>query len=78
MNRPLFIIFSTTALDAIGIGLIFPILPALLQDITHSSSIALYMGMWVFPWVLLVYAKCWCNLLYLHMPLKYSVTVKPY
>ncbi|MCH7314506.1 TCR/Tet family MFS transporter [Acinetobacter sp. ANC 3882] len=44
MNRPLFIIFSTIALDAIGIGLIFPILPSLLQDITHSTHIAMYIG----------------------------------
>lgn len=45
MNRSLFIIFSTIALDAIGIGLIFPILPALLQDITHSHQTALYIGL---------------------------------
>ena len=44
MNRPLFIIFAIVALDAIGIGLIFPILPALLQDVIHSSNTALYMG----------------------------------
>ncbi|MEI1688495.1 TCR/Tet family MFS transporter [Acinetobacter baumannii] len=44
MNRSLFIIFATIALDAIGIGLIFPILPLLLQDMTHSSHIAIYMG----------------------------------
>ncbi|MDC5337086.1 TCR/Tet family MFS transporter [Acinetobacter baumannii] len=44
MNRSLFIIFATIALDAIGIGLIFPILPLLLQDMTHSTHIAIYMG----------------------------------
>lgn len=44
MNRSLFIIFATIALDAIGIGLIFPILPLLLQDMTHSTHIAVYMG----------------------------------
>ncbi|WP_433847025.1 TCR/Tet family MFS transporter [Acinetobacter proteolyticus] len=44
MNRSLFIIFSSIALDAIGIGLIFPILPALLQDISHSQHVALYIG----------------------------------
>jgi len=42
MNRSLFIIFSTIALDAVGIGLIFPILPALLQEITHHHQTALY------------------------------------
>lgn len=45
MNRSLFIIFSTIALDAIGIGLIFPILPTLLQDITHNHQTALYIGL---------------------------------
>lgn len=44
MNRSLFIIFAIIVLDAIGIGLIFPILPSLLQDMTHSSHIAVYMG----------------------------------
>jgi len=32
MNRSLIVIFATIVLDAIGIGLIFPILPSLLQD----------------------------------------------
>ncbi|ENV07995.1 hypothetical protein F966_03855 [Acinetobacter higginsii] len=45
MNRSLFIIFSTIALDAIGIGLIFPILPTLLQDISHTHQTALYIGL---------------------------------
>lgn len=45
MNRSLFIIFSTIALDAVGIGLIFPILPALLQEITHHHQTALYIGL---------------------------------
>ena len=30
MNRPLIVIYAAIVLDAIGIGLIFPILPALL------------------------------------------------
>lgn len=44
MNKPLIVIFTTIALDAVGIGLIFPILPALLKDITHSGNVALYLG----------------------------------
>ena len=44
MNRPLIIIFSTVLLDAIGVGLIFPILPRLLQDVTHATDIAPYVG----------------------------------
>ena len=31
MNKPLIVIFTAIVLDAVGIGLIFPILPALLQ-----------------------------------------------
>lgn len=45
MNRSLFIIFSTIALDAVGIGLIFPILPTLVQDISHTHQTALYIGL---------------------------------
>ncbi|NLR99245.1 TCR/Tet family MFS transporter [Rhizobium sp. P38BS-XIX] len=44
MNRPLLVIFSAICLDAIGIGLIFPILPSLLEDVTHSQNIAPYIG----------------------------------
>ena len=38
------VIFTTVILDAIGIGLIFPILPALLQDVTHAANVAPYIG----------------------------------
>ncbi|WP_316675062.1 TCR/Tet family MFS transporter [uncultured Tolumonas sp.] len=44
MNRSLLIIFATVGLDAIGIGLIFPILPRLLQEVTHTAHIATYIG----------------------------------
>ena len=44
MNRPLIVIFSAVLLDAIGIGLIFPILPRLLEDVTHAADIAPYVG----------------------------------
>jgi DHA1 family tetracycline resistance protein-like MFS transporter len=44
MTRPLVIIFATIVLDAVGTGLIFPILPGLLQDVTHSDNVATYIG----------------------------------
>ncbi|MBX5245755.1 MULTISPECIES: TCR/Tet family MFS transporter [unclassified Rhizobium] len=44
MTRSLIVIFTAIVLDAIGIGLIFPILPSLLQDITHSGDVAPYIG----------------------------------
>ena len=44
MSRPLIVIFAAIMLDAIGIGLIFPILPALLREVTHSDAIAPWIG----------------------------------
>ena len=44
MNRSLFVILLTVTLDAIGIGLIFPILPRLLADVTHVGNIAPLVG----------------------------------
>ncbi|WP_460531957.1 TCR/Tet family MFS transporter [Chitinimonas naiadis] len=44
MNRPLIAIFTAIVLDAAGIGLIFPILPTLLQDVTHAGNVAPYIG----------------------------------
>lgn len=44
MNRPLFVIYTAIALDAIGIGIIFPILPRLLEQMTHTHNVAPYIG----------------------------------
>ncbi|CDZ47962.1 TCR/Tet family MFS transporter [Neorhizobium galegae] len=44
MNRSLIVIFTAIVLDAVGIGLIFPILPSLLQDVTHTENVAPYIG----------------------------------
>ncbi len=44
MNKPLIVIFTTIVMDAVGIGLIFPILPSLLQSVTHAENVALYIG----------------------------------
>ena len=47
MNRPLIVIFTAIALDAVGIGLIFPILPSLLRDVTHAENVAPYIGIMI-------------------------------
>ena len=39
MNRSLFVIIFVVALDAIGIGLIFPILPALLRELPARRNL---------------------------------------
>ena len=44
MNKPLIVIFTTIGLDAVGIGLIFPILPRLLKEVTHVDNVAPYIG----------------------------------
>lgn len=44
MNKSLVVIFAAICLDAVGIGLIFPILPRLLEEVTHSQNIAPYIG----------------------------------
>lgn len=44
MNRSLIVIFAAICLDAVGIGLVFPILPRLLEEVTHSPDVAPYIG----------------------------------
>ncbi|HEV7286002.1 MAG TPA: MFS transporter, partial [Kaistia sp.] len=44
MSKPLTVIFTAIVLDAVGIGLIFPILPSLLRDVTQSENVAAYIG----------------------------------
>ncbi|MBS0200657.1 MAG: TCR/Tet family MFS transporter [Proteobacteria bacterium] len=44
MNKSLSVIFTTVVLDAVGIGLIFPILPALIRSVTHVSDVARWIG----------------------------------
>lgn len=51
MNKALFVILATVALDAIGAGLIIPILPDLLAEVTGGGDIGLLYGV-----MLVVYA----------------------
>jgi DHA1 family tetracycline resistance protein-like MFS transporter len=44
VSRALVVILAATCLDAIGIGLIFPILPRLVEEVTHASNVATYVG----------------------------------
>ncbi len=50
-GRSLAVIYATVALDAAGIGLVFPILPRLIQDVTHIPHVAPYVG-----WMAALYA----------------------
>lgn len=47
MNKPLVVVFTAIGLDAVGIGLIFPILPRLLQDVMHTASVAPALGIMI-------------------------------
>ncbi|MEO9296590.1 TCR/Tet family MFS transporter [Devosia alba] len=53
MNRALVVILTAVTLDAVGIGLIFPILPALLRDVGHISEVATLLGI-----MLALYSAC--------------------
>lgn len=53
MNKALIIILAAVTLDAVGIGLIFPILPALLRDVGHMSDVATLLGI-----MLALYSAC--------------------
>ncbi len=44
MNKALIVILAAVTLDAIGIGLIFPILPRLLADVSHTAEVATLIG----------------------------------
>ena len=44
MNKALVVILFAVMLDAIGIGLIFPILPSLLREVGHTTEIATTLG----------------------------------
>jgi DHA1 family tetracycline resistance protein-like MFS transporter len=53
LNKALVVILAAVMLDAIGIGLIFPILPALLRDVGHTSDISILLGV-----MLALYSAC--------------------
>nr|AIA12806.1 TetA [uncultured bacterium] len=53
MNKPLVVILAAVVLDSIGIGLIFPVLPALLRDVGHLSDVATLLGL-----MLALYSAC--------------------
>jgi DHA1 family tetracycline resistance protein-like MFS transporter len=53
MNKALVVILAAVMLDAVGIGLIFPILPALLREVGHTSDIATLLGV-----LLALYSAC--------------------
>lgn len=44
MNPALAAIFLAIGLDAVGIGLVFPILPRLLEEVTQAGNVAPYIG----------------------------------
>lgn len=53
MNKALIVILAAVTLDAVGIGLIFPILPALLRDVGQVTEVATLLGV-----MLALYSAC--------------------
>lgn len=44
INRPLVVILATAMLDAVGMGLVLPILPSLLREVSHETDVAEHFG----------------------------------
>ena len=44
MKRSLLVLYAAVCLDAVGIGLVFPILPRLLAEVTHTANVAPQLG----------------------------------
>lgn len=44
MNRPLLVILITVMLDAVGMGLVLPVLPKLLREVSHQPNVAGHFG----------------------------------
>ncbi len=55
MNKALIVILLSVTIDAIGIGLIFPILPSLLQELTGSSDISILYGLILAGYALMLF-----------------------
>lgn len=55
-NRPLIVILSTVALDAVGIGLIMPVLPGLLRNLVHSNDVTAHYGILLALYALMQFA----------------------
>lgn len=53
MNKALVVILMTITLDAVGIGLIFPILPALLREVTGAGDVSAIYGVMVAVYALM-------------------------
>ncbi len=54
--RPLFVILATVALDAAGIGLIFPILPRLLREMSGAGEVSALFGAMLALYALMQFA----------------------
>ncbi|MCF6344207.1 MAG: TCR/Tet family MFS transporter [Devosiaceae bacterium] len=55
MNKALVVILLSVTIDAIGIGLIFPILPSLLRELTASSEITILYGIIIAGYALMLF-----------------------
>ena len=56
MNKALVIILATVVLDAVGIGLIFPILPSLLREVTGSGEVSTIYGVMLATYAFMQFA----------------------
>lgn len=55
-NKALIVIFSTVTLDAVGIGLILPVLPSLLREMAESNDVTVHYGILIALYALMQFA----------------------
>ena len=53
VNRPLAVILTTATLDAVGLGLVLPVLPALLREVSHSTNVEGHYGFFLAVYALM-------------------------
>jgi len=55
-RRALWVLFAAVALDAVGIGLVMPVLPGLLRNLAHADQVAGHYGVLVSLYALMQFA----------------------
>lgn len=53
IDRPLLVILATATLDAVGMGLVLPILPSLLREVSHEAEVAEHFGYFLAAYALM-------------------------
>ncbi|APW59989.1 Tet(A)/Tet(B)/Tet(C) family tetracycline efflux MFS transporter [Paludisphaera borealis] len=53
VGRPLLVILATVTLDSVGLGLVLPVLPSLIRELTHTTDVAGHFGYFLAAYALM-------------------------